>query len=763
MAIATPDNLKKIDPNPQYIPTKLEGTPIDTKLYTPQLTNPELREIKLEFPKPLLEEISTPINIPEPVNENAVNKFLIIPNPILAEEAYLSIVVPVLETVEQNDSLYTPSKLETIDLVSYAYALPLKQGAYDFTDGLWTSKKEWSDESYPVIPINTSVINLSPDGTTNEDYRGLTSEWVQAWKELESQYDHSNFKDESWWSSIMPFNIKITNAAGEEVSYDYSIYKMKLPRKWMYKGAYLSYANTSNTVYDSHIDPDTGKQKGTIADVWNANKKVPDPNFEIPEMPVSQGWGDDAWNARREQAEKDWEEMWSAQNLKNVGLDLAKNFAVPILSSMLAFGGYDLSGKSSNEIGSTDPLPIDAGQERAIMKWVEISNYANSNLYKDIGKMVPQYLNIGPYGGFTGFESRYASSSDVYASGNDYRPHIFSNFLPSEYAISDHNTWTNHAPFTIRNRYHEDINIKSGNGQIKFNYDTSTRGTHPISLLNAIGPDFMKHKFDAFFVFRAEDGSLITPDFSKEEWMTAEQKFIYSHKGFAVRFGTINIPALSKDTFDVSYLETTVKKKKTSINGENKATFTFRLDNNLYWLDFFDKISAHNNTIDSLLYSSVEKTDKYRNVYYSTPNDNWKQYINYISNSFSPGYRIDDKDVTLTLIVKATHLSDYIHTGMQTEILPYFIFDDIRILGNSNAISFEREGNTITDMSINFIFKFLTEVYTLNKEYSNEFKYVEADKRNTGPWSNYIVKLPFKDTLTRAIPQIYTYEGILGI
>jgi hypothetical protein len=819
MAIATSNNLKKIDPNPQYVP-KLKGPTIDTKLYTPKLTNPEFSYAEIEFPDPesenvnislytpdpepetikipiyipdpLAENIDSTIEIPDPVNDNTVSKLLVIPNPNEVEQS-LDIMIPDPDEVIQHTSIIIPyplaGKVDTTIIIpdisveeNVSISAPIINNPEikEFDTTLYTPEKndtekldnsafskfgkffplelkDFKEESYLLYPPSLPFA-MELKYPTNEEIRGLTSEWMEKWKEIEEQYDHSEFRDK--YNSQIEIKLTPTDSKGEEIIYDYSIPIMRLPKKWMYKGPFMSYANNAGVVYNSNIDPDTGEKIGTAADVWNANKKSPNPNMKIPEAPVTQGWGADAWKARGQEFVDEISDFFSAETWAGIGIDLAKDFATSLASSMLAFGGYDLSKKSSSKSEETEHLQIDRKDNKHITKWKEIPNYARSHLFNNIGRFVPMYREMGVYGGIVPVEGSISKSSVSYENGY-IKPHIFSNFLISETDDFDGASWLNTPSVEIANRYRDGrFQMPKGNGMRKFNYDTLTKATHPINLINAIGPDFMKHKFDAFFVFHDYTGKIIPPDFSNERWMTAEQRFIYSHKGFAVRFGTISIPALSRESFDISYLEAVIKKQKTSVNGENKATFTFRLDNNLYWLDFMDKMAGHNNTVDALQFAVAEEVGNYKNIYYDSSKDNWKQYIKCIANSFSPNYTLSGENVYLSLVIKATQLSDYIHTGTQTEELPYFIFEDIRILGNSNTINYEREGSNTTNINVNFIFKFLTEIYIPNKLDSSKFKYVEGEKRKrTFDWSVHALEsIPMLRT-----PQIYTYEGILGI
>jgi hypothetical protein len=691
MAVIEVPKLKNTDPIPQTLYTpkiKVIDNLDENKLYTPKLSNNIILNNTQEVPKPKNEKIKIPLYTPEP-ELFEVEIPLYTPNPKL-QEVRDFLIIPNPNEIDADISIYPPDpNNEDVDLSLYPPNLSIE--LFDFTmnipkkiPGRWIPNYAYDFKVEEVEEISLSLYDyeitekwpfyFSYEGATSEEQRGLNDEWIDKWEAIEELYAHTKNRDDFFYLQIMPYNIELPkNAYGEIKELNWNIPIVKLPKKYMYKLPYMSY-----------------KRKGDKwADAFSSSNSFPNPNFNQPEPPASQGWNADAQEARNEQFMKEWKEMWSAENLLNVGKEMAKGLIKDLGPKMFSMNGEDSSSGSSVGIKSTPP-------------------------------------------------------------------HIYSYVLDG--AFSEKN---------------ESLSWLGSKGKLKpakFNYDKN-HANHPMTLLNAIGPDFMKHKFDAYFVLYDETGKPSPIDFDKEKWMTPFQKFIYDHKGFAVRFGTVNIPATSKEEFAVKWMETEVRKIRTSIIHENKATFSFRMDQNLFWLDFVDKMAGHNNTLDQL--SLLEKKrgtgeSPYENYFYLTKGEgdseegkfSWQDAIKYVSQSY-----LSSANRNLCLVIKMSHLSDFIHTGTQQRMLPYFVFDDIKILGTSNSISYEREGSSIHNMNVNFIFKFLYEVYSPNTSNKQGFEYTSNTKKKGDFGTFSLLGLIDKDeNITKAskLPLIYTYESIFG-
>ncbi len=214
----------------------------------------------------------------------------------------------------------------------------------------------------------------------------------------------------------------------------------------------------------------------------------------------------------------------------------------------------------------------------------------------------------------------------------------------------------------------------------------------PVETINRTGPDFLKHKFTAFLTWNND-----TIFFEEYPWLSDYEKKILDKKGFAIRFGSISVPAVRNEEFSIPILETEVRKVASTKEMNNQASFTFRLDENLIWLDKINELSGRKNLIESPSHPYIENDENKRY-------DEWQKVLKVISKSWSPGKR-RLKDHRLNLIIRMDHLHDVINPNVQVENLPYFVFQDIKILGTSDAIAYDRESTSTQEISISFIFK----------------------------------------------------------
>jgi hypothetical protein len=311
------------------------------------------------------------------------------------------------------------------------------------------------------------------------------------------------------------------------------------------------------------------------------------------------------------------------------------------------------------------------------------------------------------------------------------------------------------------------------------------------AMLEKIGPDFLQHKFDAYFLWDIfSDNAPKDWDeiLQKEEydWLSDFEKYVLSKKGFAVRFGQVSIPKIANDEFSIPFLETDIKKIRSSKTMNNQSSFTIRLDQNLIWLDMINGMAGHMNVIDEHLFTSTTKHPYLKSIEREpkiTGNSGnpkrWRTVLKLISRSWPPGsiknsYNI--KDSELCLVVKMSHLSNLLNTNKQQKVLPYFVFENVRILGTSDKILYSKEAN-IQSLTVNFIFKRCYEVtqgYTKLDQFS-ENKWINTSNTNAENTLEYSKidprKYPefYQDPMIRSthmteyygLPKTNTYEDSL--
>jgi len=258
-------------------------------------------------------------------------------------------------------------------------------------------------------------------------------------------------------------------------------------------------------------------------------------------------------------------------------------------------------------------------------------------------------------------------------------------------------------------------------------------GISPWQMVNAIGPDFLQHKFDAFFVWdfmREDDGEgihvEITDALKKAGWLTEFDKHVLSHNGFAVRVGQITIPPVSNEEFTLPFLETEVKKVKSFKALETQASFSFRMDQDLIWLNQINEFSGRKNGLDeSMIMKSprhpyLQAVNRQRRQENIDVSSNWRHVLKTVAKSWprhERGKQTSVKRTQLCLVVKMVQLSNWVNKHYQSEFLPYFVFENVRILGTGDSVTYSREGGDIMSMTVNFIFK---RHYQINRGFARE-------------------------------------------
>ena len=286
----------------------------------------------------------------------------------------------------------------------------------------------------------------------------------------------------------------------------------------------------------------------------------------------------------------------------------------------------------------------------------------------------------------------------------------------------------------------------------------------PMALMNRIGSDFLSHKFDAYWLWNLHGIDLK----QAIPWATAYQRGILSKEGFAVRFGQISIPKISNKSFSLPILETQINKVGSTKEMSNQASFTFRLDQDLIWLDAINALTGRVNTLDEAIANSsgnwkniikdVKKALDPNNATFilnqdgsisnqhgvelssksavsqaqmvndsghlyiaaqeqiGTSNKNqldWRKLFKTVAQTWPTdakntlnnkrGFNI--KQSKLSLMIKMEHLGNMVNSSIQMKYLPYILFENVKILGTSDKISYIRGDGDIQSITVNFIYK----------------------------------------------------------
>jgi hypothetical protein len=223
----------------------------------------------------------------------------------------------------------------------------------------------------------------------------------------------------------------------------------------------------------------------------------------------------------------------------------------------------------------------------------------------------------------------------------------------------------------------------------------------PFQMIQSIGPDFMTNMFDAYFMWDIwEDDNDDTGKYIPNS-MTGYEKYILSKHGFAVRLNRITIPHIVNETFEIQNGEETITKIKPHKENNCQSTIEIRIDTDLVWVDEIQLLAGRKNTIDQqLLMHKDEHSPHFRDA-----GKEWRNLFKVVAASYP---KMKSRNITnsgFCLVVKMVHLGNFTYHPGQHKVLPFFIFEDIKILGANNAISYNRSGGQPQALNVDFIFK----------------------------------------------------------
>ena len=250
-------------------------------------------------------------------------------------------------------------------------------------------------------------------------------------------------------------------------------------------------------------------------------------------------------------------------------------------------------------------------------------------------------------------------------------------------------------------------------------------GMSPLEILHHMGPDFMTNKFDVFFLWdprKIEEELRVKYDRKMlPDHLTDLERFVVSHNGFAVRTADVSIPYVYNDEYEVNILETKIKKIRSKKIFNNQSSFSIRLDQDLFWLDQISLMSGRMNTRTILVDDGEDIHTRSNRKYYESmgfldnptfdKKTNYRYLFKMISKTWTSQSYVGDsmdgydiKDYGLCLVVKMAQLGNFMDTKVQQYDLPYFVFENVRILGTGDSISYQRNSE-IQEVKVDFIFR----------------------------------------------------------
>jgi len=231
----------------------------------------------------------------------------------------------------------------------------------------------------------------------------------------------------------------------------------------------------------------------------------------------------------------------------------------------------------------------------------------------------------------------------------------------------------------------------------------------PTEMMLASGPDWMSNAFDCFFVFVPKEGYKPKGGFDDFDsariptWATPYERQVLSHKGFAVRVGRVSLSYAYNDSYSVPFLESTVEKIRSTKVVKMESSFTLRLDDNLVWLDHVQALAGRYGVLDDYV---AEPTVDSQNAFVASleaggsnlDQDSYRKLFKTIAASWSTTpirKNNPEKDAIrsfeLCLVVKMQRLHGLSNKLAQELVLPYFVFENIKVLGVQGDIEYSTE------------------------------------------------------------------------
>jgi hypothetical protein len=254
------------------------------------------------------------------------------------------------------------------------------------------------------------------------------------------------------------------------------------------------------------------------------------------------------------------------------------------------------------------------------------------------------------------------------------------------------------------------------------------------------GPDFMSNQFDAFLLYdplgeiedkmgetekqrRDREERIKTADLREEDSIYLQSK-ILSSTGFAVRFASVSIPLPVNEDATTPFLERSVPMLKSTISMKNQASFSFDLDENLWWLERFHRVSGHNVSHNKSIrlgsHALVRAFNSKGNNDYESLGSDPRYLLNAIADMAPKSSKRGYQSMGLCLVIKMQRLSNWFDMNTQPLELPWFVFEDVKFLGTGN-LKYERSGagNNI-QTTVDFTFRRVTKTRAIRA--SDDFK-----------------------------------------
>jgi hypothetical protein len=236
------------------------------------------------------------------------------------------------------------------------------------------------------------------------------------------------------------------------------------------------------------------------------------------------------------------------------------------------------------------------------------------------------------------------------------------------------------------------------------------------------GPDLYSNMFDVIIAWNPKY-PLGDNDYLKDSppaALNAREKLLLSQACLITRFDSINIPTPVKNTFSTPYQMRSIERLASNVNFNRKSHFTINADENLFVLDFTQNLAGHTGKLepfdaaDSMI-GTLKATATQANVQLMNNNIG---FLKEISKTFPWEGRkgqtrqqqgLNNQGQGLCIIVKEKFLSNYLYENgilkLNAKKEPYWIFENVRILGTSDPVKFSRDEVNKHSFTVEFIFR----------------------------------------------------------
>jgi hypothetical protein len=236
------------------------------------------------------------------------------------------------------------------------------------------------------------------------------------------------------------------------------------------------------------------------------------------------------------------------------------------------------------------------------------------------------------------------------------------------------------------------------------------------------GPDFMSNCFDVALVTTTVEGVR-----QKIPYIYAWDSYTMITKSIAVRTASIEIPMPKTKTYETKFLTHTISRTASAIDWKTQSALILDLDEPLYLLDM----------VNDAIGQGIVKTGLGTSLGELIPETRKK---NYNSQSMYMNPRIDlmVSHVSLmrdynSMLTEKFERPDILQWKLPPDQLPFWVFEDIKFLGNEGDIKFERETANTNQITIPFIYRRLYLVDMTGEENPSLHTYGEG-KNTRGSW-----------------------------